>query len=122
MVQDSEEAALYAGIGTALRQTRHAQHWTQQQLADAIGHSRTSIVNIEQGNQRLPLHTLLSIAQALNVPLVALLPAMCHAGATLPVLWERDREQLAACSSALRAIALLCAPHVATEDTDRVTG
>lgn len=69
-----EGAALYAAIGRAIREARHDREMTQEQVANAIGLRRTSIVNIEAGRQRLPLDTLYDIADALNIQAVSLLP------------------------------------------------
>jgi len=48
---------------------------TQGELALRVGMTRTSISNIESGRQKLQLHTLYDIAQALEVPPEALLPS-----------------------------------------------
>ncbi len=69
-----EGAALYAAIGMAIREARQDQQMTQEQVADAIGFQRTSIVNIEAGRQRLTLDTLYDIADVLQVQAVSLLP------------------------------------------------
>ena len=37
-------------FAAALRRMRLDKGWTQQQLADALGHSRRSVVNLEAGN------------------------------------------------------------------------
>lgn len=48
---------------------------TQAQLAAAIGVSRTSVTNLENGRQHPPLHQLVRIAEALDCELVDLLPS-----------------------------------------------
>lgn len=47
---------------------------TQGALADHISLTRTSVTNIERGEQKFLLHTLMDIAQALRVPPASLLP------------------------------------------------
>lgn len=47
---------------------------TQAALANAVSLSRTSITNIEKGRQPILLHTLYSIASALNMKVPDLLP------------------------------------------------
>jgi transcriptional regulator with XRE-family HTH domain len=49
---------------------------TQSELARCVGLTRTSIVNIEQGRQKVMLHTLYAIADVFGVPVANLLPAL----------------------------------------------
>jgi DNA-binding XRE family transcriptional regulator len=53
---------------------RQAKGMTQQKLADAVGLTRTSIVNIEAHRQAITLPTLYSLAKALDVNPRRLLP------------------------------------------------
>lgn len=69
-----EGAALYATIGDNIRSARSAQNLTQAQLAEMVGLTRTSITNIETGQQRLPIDRLYDIADALGMQATALLP------------------------------------------------
>lgn len=69
-----EGAALYAAIGRAIREARRDREMSQEQLAQAVGILRTSIVNIENGRQRLPIDRLYDIADALKIQAVSLLP------------------------------------------------
>lgn len=73
---------LYAAVGFRMTRIRKARGLTQRDVALAVGLTRTSIVNAEVGRQRLPLHTLLAVAQALGVGLVDLLDT----GREMPVL------------------------------------
>lgn len=58
---------LYEYIGLQIRNHRDKRSFTQQDLADRIGLERTSITNIERGKQKLPLHVLFGICEALDV-------------------------------------------------------
>lgn len=64
---------LYRMVGDNIRIHREGDR-TQQELADEVGIGRTSITNLEQGKQRVPLHHLLQIAHVLEVDLTELVP------------------------------------------------
>lgn len=57
-------------LGKMIRVLRRQQNMTQGALADRIGLSRTSVVNIEAGNQTLTEHTINAIANALGYRLL----------------------------------------------------
>src|SRR5436190_13696447 len=69
------EEAFYEDVGCLIREERKGQKFTQERLADAASLSRVSITNIESGKQRVPLHTLVDIADVLNVPVERLIPS-----------------------------------------------
>lgn len=69
-----DEKALYIEIGKRIRAARTSAEMTQDELAEAVGMSRTSIVNIEHGRQRLLIHSLVHIANATGVPPQQLIP------------------------------------------------
>jgi transcriptional regulator with XRE-family HTH domain len=73
----SEDAikALYAEIGARVRRARKQRGWSQADLAHAVNLTRSSIANLEAGRQRSLIHVALLIAQALDVPVDALLPS-----------------------------------------------
>lgn len=54
-------------FGINVRELRKARSMTQQQIAKKVGHSRTSIVNIESGRQRVLLHEVDTFARAFGV-------------------------------------------------------
>lgn len=68
------EHSIYTSIGSAIAERRSRQRLTQEELANCIQMSRTSVTNLEKGRQRIPVHTLVAIAQALGTPLSELLP------------------------------------------------
>lgn len=55
-----------------LKATCAARDWSQQQLADAVGVSRQTIVAIEKGDYNPTIHLCISICQALGCTLDAL--------------------------------------------------
>lgn len=64
----------YTELGLRIAIVREAKGRTQAQLAQRIGLSRVSVVNIEQGRQRVYADTLATIADALGVKVAKLLP------------------------------------------------
>jgi transcriptional regulator with XRE-family HTH domain len=65
---------LYALVGQLIRKAREEHGLTQAQLASLVSLTRTSITNIEHGRQKLSLHTVYEIADALAVEPYTLLP------------------------------------------------
>ena len=66
---------MYPRIGRRIRNLRDTHNLTQAQLAEQVDLSRTSIVNIEQGRQKVMIHTLYRLADVFGVPVTSLLPA-----------------------------------------------
>jgi transcriptional regulator with XRE-family HTH domain len=64
----------YRDFGRLLSNARRERGLSQERLGDRVSLSRTSIVNIEKGRQRIPLHLLVDIADALGVTPLSLLP------------------------------------------------
>ena len=67
-------AALYKEFGSALRRRRREAKLTQQQVAERVHLSRTSITNIEHGRQHVALHQLFLLASAVGCQPEELLP------------------------------------------------
>lgn len=67
---------LYSVIGVKIRDARErsAKRLSQVKLAQILGISRASIVNIEAGRQHASLHLLWRIAEVLETDLVMLIP------------------------------------------------
>lgn len=67
---------LYVTIGKKIRARRNELRMTQDELANAeyVELTRTSITNIEYGQQRIQIHTLYAIANALELSIHDLLP------------------------------------------------
>lgn len=76
-----DETRLYQALGQRLRAAREQQsgsrgRLTQAELASKVGLERTSITNIEKGTQKVPLHVLFRLCQALNASVTELLPSI----------------------------------------------
>ncbi len=77
-----DDKLLYEMLGARLKQLREGQaggkrgRLTQGELADLVGLERTSITNIEAGNQKLPLHVLFRLCEQLGVSPVDILPSV----------------------------------------------
>lgn len=63
-------------FGEALKRHREAIGMTQAELANRVNLRRTSITNMERGNQVPSLPHVIALAQALRVPLRVLLPSV----------------------------------------------
>lgn len=74
---NKRDNSLYKEIGKAIFRIRKKK-MSQQALADEVGMSRASIVNVEQGRHRIQLHVLYEIAAILEVDPRDLLPAANH--------------------------------------------
>lgn len=65
---------VYMRLGKSVRARRERIGLTQEELAARVGLLRTSISNIEHGRQKIQVHTLCALAEALGVTPIALLP------------------------------------------------
>jgi transcriptional regulator with XRE-family HTH domain len=75
--------AIYREFGRRLRRARRAAELTQEELGKRVRLSRTSITNIEQGNQHVGLHLLYALAKAVGVAPSGLLPEEVESGLSL---------------------------------------
>ena len=78
---------LYGEVGRRLRQARVTQGLSQEKLARQLGISRASVVNIEAGRQRAPLHLLWQFSEALGTDLSLLVPR--REELLPPIRWSR---------------------------------
>ncbi|MDY7092610.1 MAG: helix-turn-helix transcriptional regulator [Acidobacteriota bacterium] len=74
----------YSDFGQRLAQARRrsGRELTQHELAERIGLSRSSLANIERGRQRVHLHVLVRLAEALEMPPSELLPTSSRGGSS----------------------------------------
>ena len=68
------ELEFYKFVGKKIRMARQAVGLNQEELADKVDLQRTSITNIEAGNQKVQIYTLYKISEALRKPMISLLP------------------------------------------------
>ena len=97
-----DDDRLYMVIGQKIKAARKDLEGSlsQQELADRLGVSRTSIVNIEGGKQRPPIHLLWRIAEALGTDIPLLIPSHSEFTKTIHLvkLTEQVREQISEAS------------------------
>jgi DNA-binding XRE family transcriptional regulator len=67
--------SLYKEVGRLIRAHRTKLELSQSVLARQVGHTRTSITNIEAGRQRVSLDLLFTFARVLNIEARELLPS-----------------------------------------------
>ncbi len=85
MNRRKRDDGLYQAIGLKIEKLRNKRKLTQESLAETCGLTRTSIVHIERGRQKLPIDRLYSIAEALQVTVFDLLPLSKPAASIDPV-------------------------------------
>lgn len=74
---------LYRTIGSQLAAARQERGVRQSDLATAVGLTRASIANIENGAQRIQVHTVIAAAQALGIDPADLLTKALEGGDVL---------------------------------------
>ncbi|MBU2015926.1 MAG: helix-turn-helix domain-containing protein [Alphaproteobacteria bacterium] len=62
-----DEGAIYRAFGLAVAKRRADIEKTQERVAKEVGLSRASLANIERGKQRVFLHQILALADALEL-------------------------------------------------------
>ncbi|MBC7382942.1 MAG: helix-turn-helix transcriptional regulator [Bacteroidia bacterium] len=75
MLSKEQQDIFYKKLGDNIKATR-GDKFVQDELANRTGLSRISIVNIEQGKQKVQLHTLVEIAALLKVQLSEIIPPL----------------------------------------------
>ena len=83
----------YQALGSKLQEAREERKMTQAQLGRSLtpASTRASIANIENGKQRVLLHTFLQLSRALDVDMKALLPPS-EPTAQAPTAKDVERE------------------------------
>jgi len=79
-------------MGRKLKLTREKANYTQGSLANKLGVSRTSITNIEAGNQKIPLHMLYNIGALFEIDPRELLPSpgSVHVNSEINIIKSRN--------------------------------
>jgi len=88
----SEVDGLYREFGRHFRQVREKAQLTQEQVAERVGLTRTSVTNIERGRQHIGLHQLYLLAAAVGRQPAELLPD--HDGGIDELLPQRALKAL----------------------------
>lgn len=71
-----DETAIYSRLGQAVATRRKMMNLTQAQVAEVVGISRASIANIEAGRQKVLLHQVYGLVNALGLNAITeLVPA-----------------------------------------------
>jgi transcriptional regulator with XRE-family HTH domain len=115
---------LYGEVGRKLRQARVTQGLSQERLAQQLGISRASVVNIEAGRQRAPLHLLWQFSEALATDLSLLIPrreelSPAAKEATLdPAMVKQIREAANNDSDAIKVLTRFASKLKATIEID----
>lgn len=91
------EDRLYIALGNNLRELREGKvgsrpKLTQAELAKRVGLERTSITNIEKGNQKVSLHVLYRLCEVLKADVASVLPHMNDVQAGLTEQHLQDVE------------------------------
>lgn len=74
MLDKEQQTIFYETIGEKIKDARKRKNFNQEVLADILGISRVSLINIETGKQRVPLHVLLDICESLEVTINDIVP------------------------------------------------
>lgn len=70
--------ALYEIIGEGIKKIRVNKNINQTKLSDNVHIGRSSISNIEKGNQQPPLHVLYKICSYLDIDIHSILPTLAE--------------------------------------------
>ncbi|MFN3773481.1 helix-turn-helix domain-containing protein [Cloacibacterium normanense] len=68
--------SLYPIVGERIQDIRKEYSISQQELANVLNLSRTSVSNIENGRHPIFLHHIYTIAEKFNIPLDKILPSV----------------------------------------------
>ena len=73
MLNKEDQDIFYKKLGEIIRTSRKKADLTQDDVGDHLGLTRISIVNFEQGTQKIQLHALLELSGLLNIDVGELL-------------------------------------------------
>lgn len=86
---------LYRSIGAHIAAARKERGIRQADLATAVGLTRASVANIENGVQRVQVHTLIAAAQAIGLDPADLITQAVEGGAPLVQLMPGGQREAA---------------------------
>lgn len=112
-------AQFYFEVGRQVRARRIVAGLTQAELADRVGLRRSSIANLEAGRQRILLHFIAAIAEAMHIETSDLLPSAATSDSQLD--FGRLNDATAAHPEAVRSFVLDAVRSVVERDTDGPT-
>ncbi len=69
MLTEETQNHFYKRLGELIKNTRNNAGVSQETLANYLGLTRVSILNIEKGRQKVQIHTLVEIVTYLNIPI-----------------------------------------------------
>jgi len=87
-----QEEQFYRDLGQRVLHARRKAGLTQQELSNALGMTRTSVVNIEKGRHKVLSFTLAALSQILKVEVSNLLPKAHEEHAIDQLLRDRSRQ------------------------------
>jgi len=67
VLDKTKQDIFYKKLGDLIKSARRRANLKQQDIADFLDLKRTSVVNIEQGSQRIQLHSLMELAVFLKI-------------------------------------------------------
>ena len=85
------EIRFYEELGQRIQRARRKRGLTQASLASAVGLTRTSIVNVEKGRQKLLAHTVVALSHALDLRFDELLPNPLNGAGVDELLRDRPK-------------------------------
>lgn len=71
---EDEQKDLYQKLGSRIKDLREKANLKQGAFAELLNLTRASIVNIEKGRQRPPIHLLWDVSRILKVDVIEILP------------------------------------------------
>ena len=74
MFNIEQKKEFYRLIGEKIKERRNERGWLQEDLAARVGLARTTLVNIENGNQSMSLHSFIMISKTLGCNFDEMLP------------------------------------------------
>jgi len=74
VIGKKEQGEFYKQVGGLIKQARLKRDLKQEFIANKLGLTRTSIVNIEQGEQRIQLHAILELAKMFEMDVTEFFP------------------------------------------------